>query len=171
MVFYSFYSINMKSCSLISLGGNSKESLCQSQRVLLKMAPSTRVCNIFLPRWFRHFTKAAEEQEAKATRNRADPFWLVGLLLASGSWWLKIQFLMGPGGWASKAEDQNSLVGLSWYLKRKKPNKTNEGCFTEFIDHPYRIIPNQEGSSSLYCAYNVQPVTIFAQCGLEKPTG
>lgn len=85
----------------------------------LKMAPSTRVCNLFLPQWFRHFTKAAEEQEAKATRNRADPFWLVGLLLESGSWWLKMEFLMGAGGWTPKAEDQNSLVGLSWYLKRK----------------------------------------------------
>lgn len=166
MVFYSFYSIDMKSCSLISLGGNSKESFWQSQRVLLKMAPSTRVYNIFLPRWFRHFTKAAEEQQAEATRNRADSFWLAGLLLESGSWRLKMQFLMGAGGWASKAEDQ---VGLSWYLKWKK--KTNEDCSTEFIDHPYRIIPNQKGSSLLYCAYNVQPVTIFAQCGLEKLTG
>lgn len=123
MVFYSFYSIDMKSCSLISLGGNSKESFWQSQRVLLKMAPSTRVYNIFLPRWFRHFTKAAEEQEAEATRNRADSFWLAGLLLESGSWRLKMQFLMGVGGWASKTEDQNSLVGLSWYLKWKKKNK------------------------------------------------
>lgn len=117
MVFYSFYSKDMKSCSLISLGGNSKESFWQSQRVLLKMAPSTRVYNIFLPRWFRHFTEAAEEQEAEATRNRADSFWLAGLLLESGSWRLKMQFLMGAGGWASKAEDQ---VGLSWYLKWKK---------------------------------------------------
>lgn len=54
---------------------------------------------------------------------------------------------------------------------KMEKKKTNEDCSTEFIDHPYRIIPNQEGSSSLYCAYNVQPVTIFAQCGLEKLTG
>lgn len=72
------------------------------------MDPSARVCHIALPPRLKHFEKTVEEQEAKATRKRADPLWLAGILLESDSWCLKMQFLIGGRGWESKAEDQNS---------------------------------------------------------------